>query len=194
MIRCSICISTALLFVVLAGCGNSNTPANTPDPATGDNSDALNDSQVAQDNGQAPSETETAGSTSTGAIESTALKQAMIEISVDLMAKQQPNTEPDAVRAKVENAIAQIRKDVPDFLILSAENERMLQAGTQIEGVDKRIADAESFLNDTGIQLTGLVTSLLPQHKAGTLSPVRTELLAQLIVADMKKTQAALTN
>jgi PBP1b-binding outer membrane lipoprotein LpoB len=93
MNRCSIYVSTAMLIVVLAGCGNSNMPANTPNPTTNQstdgNSDARNDSQAAHDNGPITMETETT-------IESAALKQAMIEISVELMTKQQPNTERDA--------------------------------------------------------------------------------------------------
>tara|TARA_R110002072_G_C7945043_1_gene532779 strand:- start:52 stop:561 length:510 start_codon:yes stop_codon:yes gene_type:complete len=168
--------------VVLAGCGKSDAPADSANPApaqsTGDTSDA---------------EPDRGASTNSARIESAALKQAMLDVTLDLMKKQDPNTDPDAVRTQVESAIAQIRKDVPDFLMLSGENEKKLQAGTQVEGVDKRITEAEAFLNDTGIQLTGLVASLLPQHKAGTLSPVGTELLAHLIVADMKKTKAALT-
>ena len=118
----------------------------------------------------------------------------MIDVAAELMKEQQPNAEPDAIRAQVENAIAQIRKDVPNFLMVSAETEEKLQAGTPVEGAPRRITDAEAFLNEYGLQLSGLVKSLLPRHKAGSLNPVRTELLAQLIVADMKKAQDALTN
>ena len=135
-----------------------------------------------------------AGEEEDSAIESAALKQAMVDVTINLMKKQQTNVDPNAVRTQVENGIIQIRKEIPEFLIVSVETEQQLQAGTQIEGCDEKISDAEAFLNEAGIQLTGLVVSLLPQHKAGTLSPVQTELLAQLIVADMKKTQAALTN
>ena len=78
--------------------------------------------------------------------------------------------------------------------MVSVEDEKKLGAGTEIEDADKRIVDAEAFLSESGIQLSGLVQSLLPQHKAGDLNPVRTELLAHLIVADMKKAKAALTN
>ena len=197
MTRFSFCVTTALLLVVLAGCDNSDAPADSantvPAQPTGDTSGAANGSQVAHDRDDPPAEPDSSGSTNTASFESAALKQAMLDVTVDLLKKQDPNTGADAVRTQVESAIAQIRKDVPDFLRLSRENERKLQAGTPIEGVDKRITEAEAFLNNTGIQLTGLVASLLPQHKAGTLSPVRTELLAQLIVADMKKTNAALT-
>ena len=120
--------------------------------------------------------------------------QAMIDVAADLMKEQQPNAEPDAIRAQVENAIAQIRKDVPNFLMVSAETEEKLQAGTPVEGAPRRITDAEAFFNEYGLQFGGLVETLLPQHKAGSFDPVRTELLAQLIVADMKKAQDALTN
>ena len=197
MTRFSFCAPTALLLVILAGCGNSDAPADSansaPAQSTGDASDAANGSQPAQDRDDPPMEPESSGSTNSASIESAALKQAMLEVTVELMQKQDPNTDPDTVRTQVESAIAKIRKDVPDFLMLSGENEKELKAGTQIDGVDKRITEAEAFLNDTGIQLTGLVASLLPQLKAGTLSPVQTELLAQLIVADMKKAKAALT-
>jgi len=60
--------------------------------------------------------------------------------------------------------------------------------------VAKRIADAEALLNNYVGQLSGVVQWLLPRHKAGNLDAVRTELLAQLIVADMKKAQDALSN
>ena len=118
----------------------------------------------------------------------------MVEVTFELMKEQQPGTEFDAVRTQVETAIVQVRKEVPDFLMVSAEDEKKLGAGTPIEGADKRIADAEAFLNESGLQLSGLVQLLLPQHKAGDLNPVRTELLAHLIVADMKKAEAALIN
>ena len=189
MIRNSLCLLTAMLFVVLAGCGNSNTPADSDDQAKRELSP---DSEGAPNS--ARTETETTESTNTGAVESAALKQEMVEVTVELMKKHQPSTEPDAVRAQVDTAIVQVRKEVPDFLMVSAEDEKKLRAGSLIEGSDKRIADAEAFLNESGLQLSGLVQSLLPQHNAGDLNPVRTELLAQLIVADMKKAEAALTN
>ena len=78
--------------------------------------------------------------------------------------------------------------------MISAETEGKLQAGTPVEGVANRIASAEAFLNDHGLQISGLVKSLLSKYKAGNLNAVRTELLAQLIVADMKKAQEALAN
>ncbi|PAY16789.1 hypothetical protein CKO51_24930 [Rhodopirellula sp. SM50] len=95
---------------------------------------------------------------------------------------------------KLKLQLSRSVKKFLNFLMVSAEDEKKLGAGTPIEGVDKRIADAEAFLNEYGIQLSGLVQSLLPQHKAGDLNPVRTELFAHLIVADMKKAAAALTN
>ena len=77
--------------------------------------------------------------------------------------------------------------------MLSAKGKRRFQTGTAIEGVKERIAAAESFLNDTGARHSGLVTPLLPQHRSGAPSPVRTELLATLIVADIEQTKVAET-
>lgn len=189
MTRSSLCLFTAMLFFILAGCGNSNTPADSADQAKREFS-----SDTAGAPNSAQTETETIESTNTGAIESAALKQEMVEVTFGLMKKQQPSTDLDSVRTQVETAIVQIRKAVPDFLMVSAENEKKLRAGTPLEGADKRIADAEAFLNESGFEFSGLVQSLLPQHKAGDLNPVRTELFAHLIAADMKKAKAALTN
>lgn len=63
----------------------------------------------------------------------------------------------------------------------------------QNENAVERIAAAESFLNEYGIQSSGLAASLLSKHKAGELSPVHTELLAQLMVADKTKAEKALS-
>ncbi len=129
-----------------------------------------------------------------GKIESAALKQAMIDVATLTMKLQDPNTETNAVERQVESAITQIRKEVPEFLMVSAETEQQLLAGKAIESAAKRIAEAETFLSDSGVEFSGLVRSLLPEHKAGNLSPLRTELLAQLITADMKKIESALMN
>jgi len=152
------------------------------------------DSQPTETSGGASTAAQISESTDEPPTESTILKQEMVDAAVEIMKTQEPNTDPNEVRGQVENAIVQIRKHYPEFLIVSAEAEEKLRAGTPIHDSAKRIADAESFLSEFEIQLSGLVQSLLPQHKAGNLTPVRTELLAQLIVADMKKAERALTN
>jgi len=198
MYRLRFCIVAALLLAVVAGCDNSTAPIDSagvqPNESTGDASTIADDPQPTRELVDSQPESDIAQSTNTTATESATLKQAMIDVAADLMKEQQPNTAPDAVRSQVEKAIAQIRKDIPDFLMVSAETEEKLQAGTPVEGAARRIADAEAFFNEYGLPLSGLVKSLLPQFKAGTLNPVRTELLAQLVVADMKKAQHALTN
>jgi hypothetical protein len=161
-----------------------------PDDSTDDGSTFEDDSQPTEDTVDSRATPEIAESTDTAAAVSATLKQAMI----DLMKERQPDTEPDAVRSQVESAIVQIRKDVPEFLVVSTETEEKLEAGIPVQNATKRIADAEAFLNENAGQLSGIVQWLLPQHKAGNLDAVRTELLAQLIVADMKKVQDALTN
>jgi hypothetical protein len=126
--------------------------------------------------------------------ESATLKQAMIDVAAEFIQSQQPDMDPDVARSQVETAISQIRNDIPDFLVVSAATEQKLVAGTQIESSAERIAQAEAFFSENDLQLSGMVQSLLPQHKAGSLDAVRTELLAQLIGADMRKAQEALTN
>lgn len=101
---------TAMLFFTLAGCGNSNTPADSAGQAQRELS-----SGTAGAPDSARTETETTESTGTGAIESAALKQEMVEVTFELMKKQQPSTELDAVRTQVEAAIVQVRKEVPEF-------------------------------------------------------------------------------
>lgn len=192
------CASIALLLTIVAGCSNSDAPTNgdgaPPDQSTVDASTDSDDSQQTNESFDSGAPSETPESRNTAATESNTLKQAMIDVTADLMKKQQPDTGPDAIRGQVENGIAQIRKEVPNFLMVSADTEEKLKAGTQIESSNKRISDAEAFLNEYGIQRSGLVAALLQQHKTGTLSPVRTELLAQLIVADKQKAEDALSN
>lgn len=161
-----------------------------PDESTDDGSTVEDDTQPTEDTVDSQPTTEIAESTDTAAAVNATLKQAMI----DLMKERQPDTEPDTVRSQVEGTIVQIRKDVPEFLVVSTETEEKLKAGIPVQSATKRIADAETFLNDYVGQLSGIVQWLLPQHKAGNLDAVRTELLAQLIVADMKKVQDTLTN
>ena len=125
--------------------------------------------------------------------ESVVLKQAMLDVTFALMVGNDPTTEREDVRSKAEDFIALTRKDVPDFLMLTRKDEDELRAGRKIHKVDRRISVAEAFLREIEIELSGLVTSLLSQYKAGTLSVPHTELLAQLMVAEMKKTRASLT-
>ena len=202
MSRLRLCVLIAVMLATITGCGNSTTTDDSSsdsvrgqeDISVVDTSTDATNSQLTERTANSQNESETADSTTTKTTDSSALKQALIDATFDLMKAQDPNTKQDAARAQVEKAIAQIRKDVPEFLVVSAETEQKLQAGTPIEGSAKRIAEAEGFFSEFGIQHSGLVTSLLPRHKAGDLSPVHTELLAQLIVADMKKAQQALSN
>jgi len=127
-------------------------------------------------------------------IESAVLKQDMIDASFEIMKAKDPDLDRKTVAAQVQNGIEEIREIDPEFLIVSAKSEAKLSAGKPLEDSTKRIAEAEQFLSETGIQTSGLVQALLPQYKAGALSPVRTELLAQLVVAEMEKAKQALAN
>lgn len=193
MIRNSLYILIASLCVYSPGCSSSKAPVQPEKELQTNGTNAAEKPQLTTGGNTSESKAAEPELSSADAIESAVLKQAMVEVSVELMKKQQPNIDPEEVLKKVEYAITQIRKDVPDFLMVSAEVEKRLQANEQIKGVEKRISDATAYLNKSGSNLSGLVASLLPQYKAGTLPPVRTELLAQIVVADVQKKQAALT-
>lgn len=180
MLRMTSCVTIAFLLTVVAGCGEPEA--------------SVDKGQSTNEPANSPAMPETAESKSTSVKESQTLKQAMVDATAELMKGQQPEIDMAAIRNQVEKGILQIRKDFPEFLMVSVETENRLQSDTQIEGAAKSIADAEAFLNEYGIQLGGLTASLLIKHKAGNLSPVSTELLAQLIVADKAKAEKALGN
>lgn len=157
---------------------------------------ACNDPQMTDKPGSQSPAAQNSESTDDAPTESTVLKQEMIAAMAEIMKAREPNANPTELRNQIQetidDVIVDIRKYYPEFLIVSAETEEKLRAGTPIQDSAKRIADAESSLG--GFQTGGLVKSLLPQHKAGTLTPVRTELLAQFIVADVKKLEYSLTH
>jgi hypothetical protein len=198
MLRFTFRLTSALLLTITPGCGNSHPPVDShdrpPKQSTPDTSTRTGNSQASNESDDFLTDSETSEASITDAMESDTLKQAMIDVTADLLKKQQPDTELTAVRGQVEDGIAQIREDVPYFLMVSAEAEKKLQAGTPLDGAAKRIADVEAVLNEYGIPRSGRVVSLLEQYKARNLSPVRTELLAQLIAAHKKKVEDALSN
>jgi len=167
------------LLIVLAGCGKPEPPIDVGQPST--------------DPAESPAKPDTAAAENGSLKESQTLKQAMVDVTMELMKEKQPDIGIDAVREQVEKGITQIREDVPGFLMVSIDEETDLQSGAQSENAGKRIAEAEAFLNEVGIQAGGLAASLIAKHKAGDLSPVYTELLAQLIVADKTKAEKSLS-
>ena len=180
MLRMTACVTIAFLLTVAAGCGEPEA--------------SVDKGQSTNEPTNSPAMPETAEPKRSSATESQTLKQAMVDATAELMKGQQPEFDMAAIRNQVEKGIIQIRKDFPDFLMVSVETENRLLSDTQIEDTAKRIANAEAFLNEYGIQPGGLVASLLIKHKSGNLSPASTELLAQLIVADMTKAEKSLGN
>jgi hypothetical protein len=156
------------------------------------------DAKVAYNRNDAGPSTQNLDSTSDTPAESTVLKQEMIDATVELMQAQKPDADPEASRVHVqqlvEAGIVEIRKHHPQFLIVSSDTEKRLQSGTPVPDAAERIADAERSLVESGAESPELVTVMLAQHKAGTLSPGRTELLAHLIVGAVKAHEVASTN
>ncbi len=124
--------------------------------------------------------------------ESTVLRQEMRLAMLDLIRQKQPDATTDGISDQVELAIVEIRSGAPDFLMVSAETEEKLHSGSHIDGADQRIAGAEAFLAELELPRTDLVQFLLDKYQAGNLSPKQTELLAQLIVANMQQVKAQL--
>ncbi len=173
-------ITNVLLLIFVGGCGKPEPP--------------LDAGQSSRDPANSSAKPETAVPENASLTESQTLKQAMVDVTMELMKDKQPDVNIDDVRDQVEKGITQIRKDVPGFLMVSVETETDLQSGAQSENAGMRIADAEAFLKEFGIQTGGLVASLLAKHKTGDLSPAHTELLAQLMVADKTKAEKALSD
>lgn len=122
--------------------------------------------------------------------ESALLKQEMMTITVELMRRKKTAMASDELRrqaAKILDAEnVKIRKHYPEFLIVSAKTEEKLRAGTPIPDAAKRISESEKALIDFESPIPDLFKVMLRQHKAGTLSPLRTELLAQCMVGMVK--------
>lgn len=120
----------------------------------------------------------------------------MIDASVEMLLAQQPDADPKELKGQIQGTldteIEKIRKHYPEFLNLPTEVEKSLRSGTPAQGTDKRIADAEQILQQLQTPLPGLAKVMLSQHNAGTLSPGRTELLAQMMVGVVKAVEAAL--
>ena len=129
-------------------------------------------------------------------IQSSVLKQEMINLYLESPPGDSPPAAVTRTKAvqDVDAGIAKIREHAPDFLMVTRATENKLKAGQGVPGSAERIAQAEGFLEEFQIPYPSLVVRLLEQYKAGELDPVRTELLAQLMVGAMKNTVHALTN
>jgi len=168
------------------------------------------DSQIADNSSGAVPAIQNPESTKEAPTESTLLKQEMIDVAVEVMQAQKPDADPKELRGQVQEMldaeIIKIRKQYPEFLIVSAETKKRLQSGTPIPDAAERIANADEVLrafeidthffektSSAGSSTAFKVqTALLPQHKAGTLSPIRTNLLAQLMDSNARQLGAAL--
>ncbi len=122
------------------------------------------------------------------------LRQQMIDITSEVAKEQNAATKAEVIAKQVDDGITAIRKQDPSFLILSAKAEAKLKNGDVIEDSNARIAAAEQFLKEFGIELSGLAAFLLKKHRTSALSNERAELLAQLLVAQVKQAKKALAN
>lgn len=161
-------VSTALAISVLTGC----------------------DSATSSGDGQPAAKTQPEAA-KPDPIESALLRQAMIDVSSELMKQAKPNAEPDGIIDALECFITQSRKDYPEFLMVPPAVEQQLEAGKAPDDTAERVAEGEAVLEKHEMQISPLVTGLQERHKAGKLTPVQMELLAQLITAYLKQLDRA---
>ena len=130
--------------------------------------------------------------------ESKILRQEMVAVAVEMLQTSQPGADAKKLRSQalemIEAQIGKIRETYPEFLIVSDETEERLLSGSLIQDSAIRIADAEKALREFGLAQPVLVKELLATHRSGTLSPRRTELLAQVIVGAWKQAEHAISN
>ena len=115
MLRMPSYITIVLLLILLAGCGKPEPPVDVGQPST--------------DPAESPAKPDTAAAENASLKESQTLKQAMVDVTMELMKEKQPDIGIDAVREQVEKGITQIREDVPGFLMVSIDEETDLQSG-----------------------------------------------------------------
>lgn len=165
MLKPHYCGLTVLLLALAPGCSDSQSTRTT--------------------SGGAPA-TQNSGPGGEGPRESAVLKQEMQDFMLETLRMSDPGTDPAKVRDMVEEMITSSRSADPNFLMVSPQVEERLRAGLPIEDAAQRITDAETFLRQSGRLLPGFARLVYRDFQAGTLSPVRTELLAQIMVAATK--------
>ncbi|MEL6106756.1 MAG: hypothetical protein AAFU85_11985 [Planctomycetota bacterium] len=129
-----------------------------------------------------------------GKAESKLLKQAMVDVTVEVMKERVPNVEMNRVKSSIERAITAFRANDRDFLRTSTDDEARLAKGKTLDSSASRIKAAKAFLTEFDIQLAGPTVSLLEAHEQGKLSGVNTELLAHLLAAQVAQARKALEN
>ena len=120
----------------------------------------------------------------------------MINAVAEMTAARQPGVHESTLRAnlatRIEAEIGVNRKHNPDFLWLTEADESLLAKGDPLADSGQRIADAKKLLVEYELELPHLVRDMLSKHEVGTLSPKRTELLAQLMSNTWEQAKAAL--
>jgi len=112
---------------------------------------------------------------------------------IEIMKSQQPDADPTLLRSRLNAELEKIRAGYPGFLSVSAAAEKKLTDGSHIEdsATSIRIAQEQFF---GGRQSSNPITrQLQAEMEAGSLSPVRAELLGQLMVMEWKMTVHALS-
>lgn len=125
--------------------------------------------------------------------ESVVLRREMVALVTELMPPQVEGGPEDAeldAELVVDEEIARTREHHPDFLIVSAELEAKLARGQGATDSRERVNRLLDQLDEA--PLPSAATALLKRYQTGKLTPVRTELLAQILEGVAKAREAAL--
>ena len=164
------CLCLIVLVSLVLGCGDSPTSQTSAGPGPGQGAESTGNTQ------------ETAGADSQ-TVESVVLRKELHEVWVDIGVEDEGRSEAEAKEGLDEfvgKLIDSVRKNDPDFLMVSPEVEAKLQNGEAIEDSEERIKS----LTDSFTPQAHFANHLLKKYNAGGLTPVRTELLAHVLAAD----------
>lgn len=129
-------------------------------------------------------------------VESQVLRKVMLESGMKLSDRQQADLSEADLKASLDQVIVSLRKSDPEFLKLSKDAETAMREGNSLGNLDHRITRAEALFEEFDVKMGPLASHLLSEYKSGDskLSSFQKELLAQLIRAEAKQLEYALSN
>lgn len=167
-------LPTLILIGFFCGCGGNGATDETSQDGGGSNetSDAANPAPSAE-------------------TQSETLLAEMRKMTAESLKAQSPDLPEAEIDSKVDAMLGPELKKMqqldPGFLMVTSAQEAELKAGKSYSDVAAKVDAALKKFEEFGMELPGLTKKLVADYKAGTLSPVRSELLIQMLnVADKK--------
>lgn len=166
-------VPALLLMGLLCGCSGDSA---TDDAGKGAGSDGT---PVAAD------------SPGTDEMQSQILRTEMYKLSIELLKAKSPDrseVEIDGVvSSMLDSELDRMQQVDPGFLMVTPAQESELKNGKSFSDVDGKLETVLKKTEEFAVDLPEPTKKLIADYKAGTLSPIRTELLAQLLDVAEKK-------